>query len=57
MHIWLLYQRLRDFSENKFAYQLKEELIDQFNAMVNREMDDVDVLRRFKKIEELDNYL
>jgi len=36
---------------------LREELIDQFNAMVSREMDDVDVLRRFKKVEELDNYL
>jgi len=57
MHIWLLYQRLRDFSENKFAFQLREELIETFNKFINSEMEDVQVLRKFKKIEEIDNYL
>jgi len=57
MHIWLLYQRLRDFSENKFAFQLREELIDTFNKMISAEMEDVQVLRKFKKIEDIENYL
>ena len=41
MHIWLLYQRLRDFSENKFAFQLREDLIETFNKFINSEMEDV----------------
>jgi len=57
MHIWLVYQRLRDFSENKYAFQLREELMESFNAMTNREMEDVDVLRKAKKIEDIDNYM
>ena len=57
MHIWILYQRLRDFAENKYAFQLREELIETFNKMINSEMEDVQVLRRFKKIEDIDNYL
>jgi hypothetical protein len=57
MHIWLLYQRLRDFAENKFAFQLKEELVEAFNKMTNEEMEDVDVLRKQKKIEDIDNYM
>lgn len=57
MHIWLIYQRLRDFSENKFAFQLKEELIESFNKMTNEEMEDVDVLRKQKKIDDIDNYM
>jgi len=32
---------LRDFAENKFAFQLREELIDQFNKMITDEMEDV----------------
>ena len=24
MHLWIVYQRLRDFSENKYAFQLRE---------------------------------
>ena len=57
VHLWLIYQRLRDFSSNTFADQLKDELIDGFNEMINSEMEDVQVLRKHKKIEELDNYL
>ena len=38
MHLWLIYQRLRDFSENKFAFQLREELIEAFNKLTNTEM-------------------
>jgi hypothetical protein len=57
MHVWLIYQRLRDFSENKFAFQLKEELIESFNKLTLAEMQDVDVLRRHKKIDDIDNYL
>lgn len=57
MHIWLIYQRLRDFSENKFAFQLREELIEMFNKMTQEEMEDVDVLRKAKKIEDIDNYM
>lgn len=57
MHLWLLYQRLRDFSHNKFAWLLREELIDTFNGMIKAEMDTVDVLRRHKKVEQIDNYL
>lgn len=57
MHIWLVYQRLRDFSENTFAFQLREELIEAFNTMTNQEMDNVDVLRKAKKIEDIDNYM
>ena len=57
LHLWLIYQRLRDFSQNKFADQLKDELIEGFNTMINSEMESVQVLRKHKKIEELDNYL
>jgi len=57
VHLWLIYQRLRDFSSNTFADQLKDELIEGFNEMINAEMEDVQVLRKHKKIEELDNYL
>ena len=41
VHLWLLSQRLRDFSNNKFAMQLKDELLDTFNNMINSEMEDV----------------
>jgi len=57
MHTWLLYQRLRDFSENKYAFQLKEELIESFNKLTRAEMADVDVLRKQKKIDDIENYL
>jgi len=57
MHVWLIYQRLRDFSENKYAFQLREDLIDAFNKMTNEEMESVDVLRKMKKIEDIDNYM
>ena len=57
MHIWLIYQRLRDFSENKFACNLREDLIEVFNNMTNREMENVEVLRKAKKIEDIDNYM
>ena len=46
MHVWLIYQRLRVFSENKYAFQLKEELIEAFNKLTRAEMQDVDVLRK-----------
>lgn len=48
---------MRDFSENKFAFQLREELIESFNKLTNAEMQDVDVLRRQKKIDDIENYL
>jgi hypothetical protein len=57
MHVWLLYQRIRDFSENKFAFQLREDLINAFSKMTNSEMENVDVLRKAKKIEDIDNYM
>jgi len=57
MHVWLIYQRLRDFSENKFAFQLREELIESFSKMTISEMEDVDVLRKAKKIDDIDNYM
>lgn len=57
MHLWLVYQRLRDFSENKFAFTLREDMIDAFNRMTKGEMENVDVLRKAKKIEDLDNYM
>lgn len=57
MHVWLIYQRLRDFSENKYAFQLKEELIESFNKLTRAEMNDVDVLRKQKKIDDIENYL
>jgi hypothetical protein len=57
MHVWLVYQRLRDFSENKFAFQLREELIESFNKLTKSEMQDVDVLRKQKKIDDIENYL
>ena len=38
MHVYLIYQRLRDFAENKYAFQLKEELIESFNKLTNTEM-------------------
>lgn len=46
MHVWLIYQRLRDFAENKYAFVLKEELIEAFNKLTRSEMQDVDVLRK-----------
>lgn len=57
IHVWLIYQRLRDFAQNKFAYQLGEELLDCFNDMISKEFDEVQVLRRAKKLEDIDNYL
>lgn len=57
MHIYLLYQRLRDFSENKYAFELREELIEAYNKLTDKEMQDVDVLRKQKKIDEIDNYM
>jgi len=36
---------------------LREELIEAFNKMTNSEMDNVDVLRKAKKIEDIDNYM
>jgi hypothetical protein len=57
MHIWLIYQRLRDFAENKYAFQLREDLIEAFSKMTTQEMEDVDVLRKAKKIEDIDNYM
>ena len=57
MHVWLIVSRLRDFKENKFADQLSQQIIITFNEFVSKEMDTVDVLRRFKKIEDIENYL
>lgn len=57
MHMWLIYQRLRDFSENKFANDLKEELIEKFNDYTRTEWDNIDVLRKNKKLESIENYL
>lgn len=57
LHVWLLYQRLRDFSENKFAFYLREDLIDTFNTFTDNEMQNVDVLRKMKKIEDLSNFM
>jgi len=57
LHVWLIYQRLRDFKENKFAMQLSDDIIKTFNAFVSNEMDTVDVLRRHKKLEDIENYL
>jgi len=57
MHVWLLYQRLRDFSENKFAFDLKEEIIEAFNEFTREQMAEVDVLRKNKKLEDIENYL
>jgi len=57
MHVWLMYQRLRDFSENQYAFQLREELIEYFNKMTKTEMEDVDVLRKAKKIDDIENYM
>lgn len=36
---------------------MREELVDAFNNMINEEMEDVQVLRKMKKIEDIDNYL
>ena len=57
MHVWLLYNRLRDFAENKFAFTLREDLLEAYNKMTKDEMENVDVLRKMKKIEDIDNYM
>ena len=57
MHLWLITQRLRDFANNKFAYQLREQIIKSFDEFITHEMDEVAVLRKHKKIEQLNNYL
>lgn len=36
---------------------MREDLIDAFNRMTNEEMENVDVLRKAKKIEDIDNYM
>ena len=41
VHLWLIYQRLRDFSSNKFADQLAKDLIENFNQLINNEMNTV----------------
>jgi hypothetical protein len=37
--------------------QLSDDIIKTFNAFVSNEMDTVDVLRRHKKLEDIENYL
>ena len=36
---------------------MREELIDAYNKMTYNEMQDIDVLKKAKKIEDLDNYM
>lgn len=57
MHIWLLYQRLRVFSKNKFAYDLRESLVDSLNSYTQKEIMGIDVMRKNKKLEDIENYL
>ena len=57
VHLWLIMQRLRDFANNKFAYQLRNQLVETFDEFITKEMDEVAVLRKHKKIEQLNNYL
>lgn len=48
---------MRDFKENKFADQLSEDVVNSFNEFITKEMDTVEVLRRHKKLEDIENYL
>lgn len=36
---------------------LREDVIDAYNKMTDQEMNNVDVLRKAKKIEDIDNYM
>lgn len=57
MHLWLICTRLKDFTKNKFAEEFKAELIDAFNSYTRNEIYDLDVMRKEKKIESIENYL
>ncbi|CAI2359543.1 unnamed protein product [Moneuplotes crassus] len=57
MHIWLVCTRLRDFTKNKFAEELALDLIDTFNGFTRNEIYDLDVMRKERKIESIENYL
>lgn len=57
MHIWLVVTRLRDFTKNKFAEELAQNLIDVYNAYTTDEIFNLDVLRKGKKVDDIENYL
>lgn len=57
MHIWLIITRLRDFTKNKFAEDLGLDLIDTFNGFTRKEIYDLDVMRKERKIDNIENYL
>ena len=57
MHIWLLATRMQDFVEFKFADDMMHELIDSFNSYTRKEIYDLDIMRKERKIESIENYL
>lgn len=57
MHIWLVVSRLKDFVKNKFAFDLADDLIDAFNSYARKEIYNLDVMRKDRKIENIENYL
>jgi hypothetical protein len=57
MHIWMISTRLKDFVKNKFAEELAMDLVEVFNDYTRKEIYDLDVMRKEKKIESIENYL
>jgi hypothetical protein len=57
MHIWLIQTRLKDFTKNKFAEELSLDLVETFNDFTRKEIGDLDVMRKARKIESIENYL
>lgn len=57
MHVWLVANRLRDFTKNQFSYSLSEKLIEQFEEKISAEINSLEVLRKGRKIDDIKNYL
>ena len=57
MHVWLIANRLRDFTKNQFSYSLSEKLIEQFEEKITAEINSLEVLRKGRKIDDIKNYL
>ena len=57
LHIWLICTRLNDFTQNKFAEQLRDGLVAAFNEFTTQEIFNLDVLRKGRKVEDIEDYL
>ena len=57
MHVWLIVNWLRDFTKNKFAIEFADILVSHFEAKIASEVENLDVLWKGKKIDDIRSYL